>query len=246
MKRFISQSFQQILIQDFNLCFFISLCLLSIYPSAEHLQLSPHESLWFIYIIIPTFNGFFTGFVIQILNNYFARKNYTHPYYTEDKTKLFFIAFCAGFLSIYISISSISTYLISLLIIYIAILNVRSFASKLSALLQPDKMASIQDLGFFANFFINLIITFAVINLTINTIHGDLGLHKAFNFGQGLSAIIDAVYFSVITMTTVGYGDIIPHTVLARFVVSFECLTSYIMLGIMIGIITRGIKFDNN
>ena len=107
-------------------------------------------------------------------------------------------------------------------------------------------MATPNDLGEFAAFFINLVITFTIINLCANTIHNDFNLESAFNFGHGLIAIIDAVYFSIITMTTVGYGQIVPHTAIARIIVSVECLTSYLMLGMMIGIINRGINFPSS
>ena len=68
-------------------------------------------------------------------------------------------------------------------------------------------------------------------------------IDMAFNFGTDIEGILDAIYFVLITMTTVGYGDIYPHTSLARIIVGLECLTSYILLGIMIGIISRGVKF---
>ena len=120
-------------------------------------------------------------------------------------------------------------------------MNIRRFAKKLSSLLRQNTLATRKDIGEFANFFINLIISFSVINLSLNTLHNDLGWKPAFNFGDGFAAVIDAFYFSVITITTVGYGNIVPQTLLSRFVVALECLTGYIILGIMIGIITRGI-----
>lgn len=246
MRRIISKTFTQIFVRDFNMCFFISFFLLSLYPDPNSVfsKYESHEQNAFLYLFVPSFNGLFTALVTLILNNYFAKKNYTSIYYTSDKTKLAIVAFIAGFTSLYLSISELGTYIVSAIIIYISYINVKDFAAKISLLLAPNKMATPQDLGEFANFFINLIITFTIINLSINTIHSSLSLDKAFNFGQGISSIVDAWYFSIITMTTVGYGDIIPQNVIARIVVGFECLTSYVMLGIMIGIITRGITFN--
>ena len=111
-------------------------------------------------------------------------------------------------------------------------------------MLSPDSKATVRDLAEFAVFFINLVIAFTVINVSLNTIHNSLGLPLAFNLGNGMNALFNGVYYSIITMTTVGYGDIYPQNTLARIIVSMECLTSYILLGIMIGIICRGVDFN--
>ena len=41
-------------------------------------------------------------------------------------------------------------------------------------------------------------------------------------------------------MTTLGFGDIYAATTAVRLIVALQCLTSHIMFGLMIGIITRG------
>lgn len=243
MKLNINPNLKPIFIRDFNLCFFLSLIILALYQKyAQYFIDVPHYP-YFKYLILPTINGLLTALITIPLNQFFSKKKYTRRYYTQDRLALHFVAFTAGFLSIYITISDVYTYLISALIIYLAYQNVLDFAAKLTALLEPDKQATPEDLGEFANFFITLVITFAVINLSINSIHYNFDLEPAFNFEKGGASIIDAIYFSIITMTTVGYGEIVPHNVIARAVVSLECLTSYLMLGIMIGIITRGVTF---
>ena len=131
----------------------------------------------------------------------------------------------------------------TLKLVFINIKQVKSFTSKLSGLLHPSTRATTGDLAEFAVFFINLVVAFTVINISLNTIHNSLNTDMAFNFGTDIEGILDAIYFVLITMTTVGYGDIYPHTSLARIIVGLECLTSYILLGIMIGIISRGVKF---
>ncbi len=240
MINFVKQSFKETAIKDFNLCFFVSLILLSLYSNTST-YLPDKNQYWHLYAIIPTFNGIFTAIIIVALNRYFARKNYIRHYYIADTSNLIIVSFIAGFLSLYVILDELGTYIISAIIIYITIINVRLFINKISLLLKPNTMATPADLGEFANFFINMVITFTVINLCINTIHNSLDIGPAFNFGSGITAIFDAVYFSIITMTTVGYGQIVPHTAISRIVVSAECLTSYLLLGIMIGIINRGI-----
>lgn len=239
----INPRLKPIFIHDFNLCFFLSLVILAIYQKhAEHfIDISQHKYIQ--YILLPTINGILTLLLTIPLNYYFGRRKYTSRYYSKDSKGLMVVAFLAGFFSIYITISDSYTYIISALIIFFAYQNVIDFAAKLTSLLEPDKKATPEDVGEFANFFINLVITFAVINLSINSIHYSFDLEPAFNFQKGGASIIDAIYFSIITMTTVGYGDIIPNNVVARAIVGLECLTSYLMLGIMIGLITRGISF---
>ncbi|QHI69547.1 pentapeptide repeat-containing protein [Tichowtungia aerotolerans] len=51
-----------------------------------------------------------------------------------------------------------------------------------------------------------------------------------FNFGS-------ALYYSIVTFTTLGFGDITPATGLAAFYVTLEVITGYVMLGGLISFI---------
>ncbi len=44
------------------------------------------------------------------------------------------------------------------------------------------------------------------------------------------------VYFSVITMTTLGYGDVVPSTGTGQALAMFEVLVGYVMLGGLLSI----------
>jgi len=50
----------------------------------------------------------------------------------------------------------------------------------------------------------------------------DFGAHRDF---------LASLYFSVVTMTTLGYGDILPTSAVARAVVMVQVLLGYMMLG---------------
>ena len=56
---------------------------------------------------------------------------------------------------------------------------------------------------------------------------------------KGINVFFDSFYFSVITFTTLGYGDILPLNNIAKAVVISEVLIGFVMLGLLVGIISR-------
>lgn len=52
-------------------------------------------------------------------------------------------------------------------------------------------------------------------------------------------SLFDYFYFSVVTFTTLGYGDIVPVTLIEKLVVGFEVLLGFTMLGIFINLIKK-------
>jgi hypothetical protein len=48
-----------------------------------------------------------------------------------------------------------------------------------------------------------------------------------------------SLYFSTITLTTVGYGDFIPATSLGRFFAAIEALIGYVLLGLFLATLTK-------
>ena len=61
--------------------------------------------------------------------------------------------------------------------------------------------------------------------------------------GSWLESIPEFVYFSFVSLTTLGYGDISPATPVSRFVVYLEAITGQLYLAIMIaGLVGIGIS----
>jgi voltage-gated potassium channel Kch len=61
--------------------------------------------------------------------------------------------------------------------------------------------------------------------------------------GPWLEIIPDFIYFSFVSLTTLGYGDISPVTPISRFVVYLEAITGQLYLAIMIaGLVGIGIS----
>ena len=54
----------------------------------------------------------------------------------------------------------------------------------------------------------------------------------------GFSSIPKSIYWAIVTLTTVGYGDIIPNTSLGQAVSSLIMIIGYSLLAVPTGIIT--------
>jgi voltage-gated potassium channel len=53
---------------------------------------------------------------------------------------------------------------------------------------------------------------------------------------NGFDSIPHGVYWAIVTLTTVGYGDITPHTVLGRVLASFIMILGYGIIAVPTGI----------
>lgn len=73
--------------------------------------------------------------------------------------------------------------------------------------------------------------------LTIVTLMGTL-MYVIEGSENGFTSIPQSMYWAIITITTVGYGDIVPMTVLGKFVSSFAMIIGYAIIAVPTGIIT--------
>ncbi len=56
--------------------------------------------------------------------------------------------------------------------------------------------------------------------------------------GNGFSSIPQSIYWTIVTLTTVGYGDITPQTGLGKWVASIIMLCGYAIIAVPTGIVT--------
>lgn len=57
-------------------------------------------------------------------------------------------------------------------------------------------------------------------------------------YNDGFSSIPQSIYWAVVTLTTVGYGDVAPITVLGKMVASVIMLTGFAILAVPTGVVT--------
>ncbi len=63
---------------------------------------------------------------------------------------------------------------------------------------------------------------------------------------NGFTSIPQSIYWAIITITTVGYGDIVPATVFGKFISSFIMLIGYSIIAVPTGIITMELTRSKN
>jgi len=81
------------------------------------------------------------------------------------------------------------------------------------------------------------IIVFFMVVLIMAVIFGSL-IYVVEGAQNGFSSIPKSIYWAIVTITTVGYGDIVPITVVGKFIASLVMLTGYSIIAVPTGIIT--------
>jgi len=68
-------------------------------------------------------------------------------------------------------------------------------------------------------------------------------VHLVFLYGALIACftVLNSAVITIVTMTTLGFGDITPHSPDSKLLVIFEALIAYILFALLIGTITRGI-----
>jgi voltage-gated potassium channel len=55
---------------------------------------------------------------------------------------------------------------------------------------------------------------------------------------SGFTSIPQSIYWAIVTVTTVGFGDIVPQTALGKFLSSISMIIGYAIIAVPTGIIT--------
>lgn len=81
------------------------------------------------------------------------------------------------------------------------------------------------------------ILVFLFCVIILNVIFGSL-MYVIEGPANGFTSIPAGIYWAIVTTTTVGYGDISPHTSLGRFVASIAMITGYAIIAVPTGILS--------
>ena len=88
-----------------------------------------------------------------------------------------------------------------------------------------------------------LVSALGIISLPIHfaAVYLHTGIYRAGNETQTIDSIYDAIYFSVVTWTTLGYGDILPSPI-SKGVVIVEVGLGYVLMALLIAALVRSIQ----
>jgi voltage-gated potassium channel len=89
------------------------------------------------------------------------------------------------------------------------------------------------------------IFVFFSMMLIITTIFGCL-MYVIEGPANGFGTIPKSIYWAIVTITTVGYGDVVPHTPLGQAIASIGMLTGYAIIAVPTGIITAELALEIN
>ena len=68
-------------------------------------------------------------------------------------------------------------------------------------------------------------------------------MHLVEGGNTGFNSIPRSIYWAVVTLTTVGYGDVVPQTSLGQGLASFIMVLGYSIIAVPTGIVTSEITF---
>lgn len=91
-------------------------------------------------------------------------------------------------------------------------------------------MRALKSSSYKISIFLSAVLTVVVLLGTIMYVveHGE----------NGFTSIPQSIYWAIITVTTVGYGDIVPHTILGKLISSVAMITGYAIIAVPTGIVT--------
>ena len=85
------------------------------------------------------------------------------------------------------------------------------------------------------------IIVFFGVVLSINILIGTL-MFMIEGAENGFTSIPRSIYWAIVTMTTVGYGDIAPQTTIGQAIAAFAMIIAYAIIAVPTGIVSMNIK----
>ncbi|EGB15890.1 Ion transport 2 domain protein [Pseudodesulfovibrio mercurii] len=152
------------------------------------------------------------------------------------------VGFLAGAADILLTLNEWGVLFLAVLVLAVLGWNLRAFALRALLLMRPNGEITWADVNELLRIYLATLIGFTLVNAAVDGLHVLGGSMPPFGFmSEGGELFLNALYYTVVTMTTLGFGDIVPRTWDGKILLIIQSLLSYFMFAFMIGIITRGV-----
>lgn len=251
-----NRTFKQIAFTHFVPCFFLGVIFLFFvraFAPEVSLEALTDKSLTGVDLVAGILNGFFVAALVvsyHAFRNYKINKGPTLFYTRADRNTFVygsFIGFLCGTFDIVFGFHNIGILILTTIVLVTLVWHVRVFAADVVEILKPGNHATWHEVAELLRIYMTMLAGFTLVNATLEVGHLLTGTTMPFEFGaQEGELFLNSFYFTVVTMTTLGYGDIVPKTWDAKLLLILQSLTSYVMFALMVGIITRGVLKRKN
>ncbi|MFW5733928.1 MAG: ion channel [Oceanidesulfovibrio sp.] len=161
---------------------------------------------------------------------------------TSAAVILALVGFVCGTLPVGLVLSVWILEAVTVFTVLVVVLRVSHFLRTVAVLLGPNQYPTWSQVGMLLYTYLSLLTAFTLINLGMDLLHTlQPGVPQAFDFAADGSALVNAFYLSAVVMTTLGFDVITPISAMAKITVSLQCLTSYVMFALLVGVATRGV-----
>ena len=188
----------------------------------------------FLFLLQFSFFGLFIDFILRVVGAYFGYNVALSYIHQKKYSSIWYYLFSFYGLVDLVSATSIFLYYfqidkdILLIISMISLLKIARFTPALNILIDVVQSESKTLL---ASLYVMLI-------LTISTSTMIYFIEKDVN--SGFNSLVDALWWSVITLSTVGYGDVVPQTQLGKLLGGLSAISGFGMFALPAGILANG------
>ena len=140
--------------------------------------------------------------------------------------------FIAGFVEYYIINHQNLYWIIFPLLIFAVSLSVYEFWLQVKLIWNGEAYNRETTLIQFLYLYATTVFSFAFLYTILQTVNKNM-----FHNNYPSDAFFDSLYLSIITVSTLGYGDIVPATTLAKFLVMVQTIVGYLFLYIFLGLV---------
>lgn len=249
-------SFKQVAFTHFVPCFFLGVISLffveAVVPDME-LSLLLNDRIDAVDFVISALNGLFVAIMVAMFHWLRNRRADELPWIAASrpgKKALFYrivIGFLGGSIDILFGLRNEGIMVLTGVVLFILVWHLRLFSRTMVRMLKPDSHATWSDVAELMRIYMTMLAGFTLVNASLEVAHILAGTPEPFGFGHAEGELfLNALYYTVVSMTTLGFGDIVPVTWDGKLLLIFQCLVSYVMFALMIGIVTRGVTDSND